>query len=327
MRGRAPSILLGMGLLIGLSVPLAGCLDEAEPRSYTGYVEAEWVYPGSTGSGRLVSLEVAEGDQVERGAVLGKLDAEDAGARWAEANAALSAAQHRLKDLQSGARQAEIDALNAQRAEAQAALDYARSERRRIEELVSKGHASPSRLDAVTAEERQAAAKVESLSKQVEVAALPARSEQIAAAEAEVEAAHARTEQARWMLSERTITAQRAGRIEDILHREGEVMSPGAPLVALLPRDGLKVRFFLPEAHLSRAALGDSVWLKLDGAPERPIEAKITFVSEEAEFTPPVIYSEKVRDKLVFRVEAAPVDPAGLRPGQPLDVYLERPAP
>jgi hypothetical protein len=94
-----------------------------------------------------------------------------------------------------------------------------------------------------------------------------------------------------------------AGTIEQIFHRQGEVVAAGQPIVALLPPENLKVRFFAPEALLAQLRVGETVSIGCDGC-EQPVAATISFIAREPQFTPPVIYSLDQREKLVFLVEA-----------------------
>jgi len=95
----------------------------------------------------------------------------------------------------------------------------------------------------------------------------------------------------------------------------------GAPVAALLPEGATKARFFVPETEVAALAPGQAVQISCDGC-GAPITARISRVATQAEYAPPVIYSNAQRAKLVFMVEARP-DPADarrLRPGLPLDV-------
>ena len=124
-----------------------------------------------------------------------------------------------------------------------------------------------------------------------------------------------------WRLSQRRVTSPIAARVADVLARPGETMAAGAPVVSLLPPGNIFVRFFVPEADLARMHRGDSVRLTCDGC-RADINAVISFVSPQAEYTPPVIYSEESRAKLVYSIEARPPpDQAVLfNPGQPVTV-------
>ena len=100
-------------------------------------------------------------------------------------------------------------------------------------------------------------------------------------------------------------------------------MPAGAPVVSLLPPQNIKARFFVPETVLGAVRIGQQVEMRCDGC-AAPVAAQITFISPQAEFTPPVIYSRDARAKLVFLIEAraAPGDAVKLHPGQPLEVRL-----
>ncbi len=112
-----------------------------------------------------------------------------------------------------------------------------------------------------------------------------------------------------------------------VMHRPGDWVNAGAPVVALLPPDALKLRFFVPEPALARAAVGSEVALSCDGCAPN-LRARIRWVSPQAEYTPPVIYSNASRSKLVFAVEATPLDgAAALKPGQPVDVRFAKAGP
>jgi len=103
-------------------------------------------------------------------------------------------------------------------------------------------------------------------------------------------------------------------------------VNAGQPVLALLPPANLRVRFYVPEPVLSTLFLGEAVRVTCDNCGEG-LRARITFISSEAEFTPPVIFSEQERAKLVFRVEARPLDadvrlpiglPVGVTPAEPV---------
>jgi HlyD family secretion protein len=113
--------------------------------------------------------------------------------------------------------------------------------------------------------------------------------------------------------------------VADTFFRPGEFVAAGQPVVALLPPANLKARFFVPEGELAGIALGSAVTLQCDGC-GAPIAARISHIATRPEYTPPVIYSNEQRSKLVFMAEAkpAPADAARLRPGQPLTVWVVR---
>jgi len=154
---------------------------------------------------------------------------------------------------------------------------------------------------------------------------MAARTDEIGAAEAVVAAAKAALGQAEWRLAERSAKVPAAATVTDTLYRTGEYVTPGAPIVELLPPDNVKLRFFVPEPVLGGLQIGDPVSFACDSCPS-DLGARISFIAPEAEYTPPVIYSRESREKLVFLVEAEPGPGAPrLHPGQPVDVRLAPP--
>ena len=107
--------------------------------------------------------------------------------------------------------------------------------------------------------------------------------------------------------------------MQQIYFRQGEMVPAGRPVLALLPPENIKLRFFLPETMMPKIAIGDTVAVGCDGCPP-DLTARVSFIAQTAEFTPPVIYSLEERSKLVFLVEARPEKPAALRVGQPVSV-------
>jgi HlyD family secretion protein len=127
-------------------------------------------------------------------------------------------------------------------------------------------------------------------------------------------------------LTRRNAYSPAEGTIEQVYYRTGETVSAGKPVVALLPPQNLKFRFFAPESVLPNIKYGEIVSVSCDGC-EKGLTAKVSFIARSAEFTPPVIYSQDERAKLVFLIEARPDQPEKFRVGQPVTVTLPREPP
>jgi HlyD family secretion protein len=140
-------------------------------------------------------------------------------------------------------------------------------------------------------------------------------------AEAALRTAQARLNSAQTRLARRRVFSPVEGPVQQIYFRAGEMVAAGRPVLALLPPRNLKVRFYVSEAVLPLLKLGDWVNVRCDGCADG-IRAKISFISRTSEFTPPVIYSQEERSKLVFLIEARPEKPELLRVGQPITVTL-----
>lgn len=300
---------------------LAPLLPGLEPQvAYLGYVEGETLLIGPPAAGRLVARPVQRGQQVAAGAALFTVDPAAAQAQVAQAAAALAQARAQLADLQTGRRKPEQDVTRAQLVQAQATALLARQELDRNAKLVRSAAVSRSQYDQTRAQFDAAAGRVAELQAQLAVGAQPGRSEAIAAAQANVAAMQAALAQARVHLSDLSATAPVAALVQDTFYDVGEYVPAGQPVLALLPPGNVKLRFFVPEGDVARAYPGAHIRYSCDGcSPDRT--ATVTYVAPQAEYTPPVIYSQTARSKLVFLVEARPDgDTADLRPGLPVDV-------
>lgn len=269
-------------LILSLALFAAAC--GREPNTILqGYGEADYIFLASQDAGVVGELYVREGDAVEAGARVFRLDPERLGygAQSAEAQRAAAAA---------AVRTAQAQATLAQR-------NYARGA-----QLAERGFYPRAQLDA-------------------DRAARDVANAQLAQAHREATAAGAETGLAAERLEDLAGRAPVAGTIQQIFHRPGEVVAAGAPIVALLPPENMKVRFFAPETLLARLPVGARVLVSCDGCGE-PIEGRVSFVAREPQFTPPVIYSLDQREKLVFLIEARFADATPIRPGMPVDVRI-----
>jgi HlyD family secretion protein len=140
-------------------------------------------------------------------------------------------------------------------------------------------------------------------------------------AEAAQRTAQARLNSAQTRLARRRVVSPVTGTVQQVYFRPGEMVGPGRPIVALLPPANIKLRFFIPETRLTQVAIGSAVEVRCDGCAPG-LAAKVSFISRTVEFTPPVIYSQEERSKLVYMVEARPDAPEKLRVGQPVSVVL-----
>jgi HlyD family secretion protein len=311
-------------MLVALFV--AACGDRG-PGGFPGYVEAEYVRVSAPIGGSLARLSVARGDQVAANAPLFALESDQERAARAEAQARVAKTQASLANLEKGRRPPEIAAASAQLAQAQAALTQSEADYVRTQKLVADKFLPPQRLDDATAARSRDRARVAELTAQVQVARLPARSDEVAAARAELKAAGDVLAQAQWRLDQKTQLAPVAALVTDTLYREGEWVAAGAPVVSLLPPGNVKIRFYVPETALALLRPGGTVRVRCDGCAS-DVDARVAYIAPQAEYTPPVIYSRENRAKLVFLVEARPtMSVPFLNPGLPVEVSLPAAAP
>lgn len=288
-----------------------------------GYVEGEYVLVAPIETAQIVALEVRRGDHVSAGQPLGRLERRDAEIAVAQAGAGLAQAESQLANLKRGRRPEEIASIVAALDSAKAQAAEAMRVMQRQQELLSQGISTQATFDSASTSVELAEAKVAELEANLAVARLPARANEIAAAQAAVEQARAVLEAAEWRLARRTLSIPQSGVVSDIIRNTGEVAGPQAPVLSVLPDGAVKLKLYVPEIALSSLSVGAHLSVNCDGCGEG-MRATVSYISSDPEFTPPVIYSLENRQKLVYLIEARPDDGAwALVPGQIVDVDLE----
>ncbi|HVT24314.1 MAG TPA: efflux RND transporter periplasmic adaptor subunit [Rhizomicrobium sp.] len=260
---------------------LAGC-GEKDEHGYLGYVVGEDALIAAPQPGWVAKLAVQRGQQVKRGDLLFTLDDTRETASRDQAVATLAQAAAQMRD-------------------AKATLALAQKELVRQSGLM-KAHAGIAQnYDIAKSNYQQALAR-------------------IAQIEAQEKQAQAVLAGARYQLSERDIVAKTEGRVEDIYFREGEYAPAMTPVVSVLPPKNIYVRFFVPETEFAKMKMGRKVSITCDSCAKN-ITATVTFIAQQQEFTPPVIFSVGSREKLVFKLEARAPGGLKLNPGQPVEVH------
>jgi HlyD family secretion protein len=303
--------------------PLLALLGiEADGGRYLGYVEGETSLIAPPVAGQLLERAVDRGGHVKKGDRLFVIDPTVAKAEVARAEAALAEARARHENLLTGKRPEEQDVVRAQRREVEASLAMAETELKRQSELLPRGFTTRQAYDQAESQVRQLRARLASLAAQERAGDLAARQAEIAAAAALIVQNQANLEQARKRLADLMPAAPDDALVENTFFNVGEWVPAGTPVVSLLPASRVKLRFFVPEEDVARARIGRKVSFTCDGCPP-DMKASIIYVSPRAEFTPPVIYSQSARTKLVFLIEARPdkvPDDIALAPGLPVSV-------
>ena len=319
--------LLVAGLLLIAVVVVAGLLlvpRLARHTVLTGYIEGEPLYLAAPIAGTVKAMYVVRGQDVAAGAKLFAVDPQQPVAARDQAAAQVAAAQAQAVDARKGQRPLELAVLDANIAAAEAKARDADAALRRVATLAAKGYESKAALDDAKANAQAAAAQTKAARKQRDAATLGSRADQVRAADARVSETQAGLTGAAARLSDNAPSAPSAARVEDVFFQQGEWAPANQPILSLLPDDRIKVRFFVPEPLVGKLKLGQRISVHCDGC-ESEVPATITFISTQCEYTPPVIYSNENRSKLVFMVIAKPPveRAAALHPGQPLEVTLQ----
>jgi HlyD family secretion protein len=303
--------------------PLLGALGlESDDGRYLGYVEGETSLIAPPVAGQLLERPVDRGGRVKKGDRLFVIDPTVARAEVARAEAALAESKARHENLLTGKRPEEQDVVRAQRREIEASLTLAETELKRQDELLPRNFTTRQVHDQAQSQVLQLRARLASMAAQERAGDLAARQAEIAAAAALIEQNQANLEQAKKRLADLMPGAPEDALVENTFFNVGEWVPAGTPVVSLLPASRVKLRFFVPEEDVSKARMGRLVSFTCDGCPS-DLKASIIYISPRAEFTPPVIYSQSARTKLVFMIEARPqsVPPqVALAPGLPVTV-------
>ena len=295
--------------------------------AFLGYVEGDIRYIGPIEGERIKSVAVEVGDKVAADAPLFAMETPVLDQQRKEVAARIAQMEAQLQNLQAALnRPQQIAVLEAGVARAEAALKLSRLTYDRQKILFAKGDVPKSTLDsAEMALSRDEAALTEA-KRQVTAALLTGRSQEIEGAQAALRQARSQLAQLDIRITRQSVVAPAGGSIEDVFFRAGEMVNAGQPVLSLLPPEGRKTRFYVPQDKLAQFRMGQGVSIFCDGCPE-PLYARVFYISSQEEYTPPVIFSDVEREKLVFKIEARMEGAAiGLPLGLPLRVRLDEAA-
>jgi HlyD family secretion protein len=289
----------------------------------SGTIEVTSVALSFKVGGRLAERMVDEGQAVQAGQVVGRLEAdelkEERNSRFAEERASKAA----VADLEAGSRREEI-------AQTEAALARMKSEAERLSkdavrsEALFKREVIPLKdLDAARAGRAASLAAVNEAEQRLKLLKVGPRPDAVRQALARVEGASAIRALAEIRLSQSILTSPISGLVLSKHAEVGEMISPGAPIVTVGKMEEVWLRGYIPETDLGRVKIGQLARVTVDGWPGRTFEGKVSFISPEAEFTPKNVQTQKERVKLVYRIKIKLPNPkAELKPGMPADAVI-----
>ncbi|WP_434665196.1 HlyD family secretion protein [Klebsiella sp. B345] len=306
---------LGINILFVL-----GC-DNKSDNMFSGYSHGNFVYLSSSSNAKIEHVLVKKGDLVKDGQALVKLESFDALNILQRAEEKLKAEHALLRNLASGERPEQLNIIRSQLKKARSSESQVKRQLERYRDLYAKQAISVAEWENIRDDFVQKSAQVEELVHQLEARQLPARQDEIEKQQSQVKSAQLERDKASWDVQQTTLFSPLNAQVFDIIYRAGERSTVGRPIISLLPPDNIKVRFFVPEAILGKFKTGMSVKLLCDGC-STAIPGTINYISPEAEFTPPVIYSTNRREKLIYMIEAVPDREYAmqLRVGQPFSV-------
>lgn len=255
--------------------------------SGNGRLEATEVDVATKIAGRLAELGPREGDWVESGSVVGRLDADDLRAQLRAAEAQVVQAQKAVDETRAGVRKSKADATLAGKT------------LKRSEELVGRGFISRNKLDS------------DQTGMEGAMAGMAQASSRVAEAEAAVATAQARVDSLRATLNDTSLKAPISGRVLYRLAEAGEVLAAGGKALTLVDLSDMYMTVYLPTDKAGQVALGAEARIVLDALAEQAIPATVSFVAPKAQFTPREVETRSEREKLMFRIKLR-ADPAWL---------------
>lgn len=281
----------------------SGLSDRANG-AFLGYIEGETLYIGPNESERLASLAVATGDAVKKGDLLFAMTTTLLGRERDEAAARIGQMEAQVENLKEAMnRPQQIAVLEAGQERAEAALRLSLADYDRQYKLYVDGHVAKAALDRAAMARDRDQANLKEARRQVDAARMASRSHEIAAAEENVRQARAQLEALDIRIRRQSVVAPADGVVQDIFFRPGEMVNAGQPVLALLPPENRKVRFYVSEPKLANIKLGERMRVTCDGCAD-DLFGRVSYIASRQEYTPPVIFSDTERAKLVFKAEA-----------------------
>ncbi|MGZ3567308.1 MAG: efflux RND transporter periplasmic adaptor subunit [Thermodesulfobacteriota bacterium] len=289
----------------------------------SGNIEAIEVDVGFKVSGRIIGRYFEEGDWVDQGKVLAKLDDEDLRNRLEVARATLSSNEARLSKLLAGSRPEEIRQAEANLNQAKSDLSNKEAHFERMKLLLERGVVPRDTLDSAEAAYKMAKAASQAALENYLLVKEGPRKEDIDDARAQVEQARASVKLNETQLSYTTLYSPITGVVLVRSGEVGEVVNPGTSILTMADIENVWLKAYIPETDLSKVKWGQEVIVTTDLKPKKEYKGRISFISSQAEFTPKQIQTEKERVTLVYRIK---VDISNkdheLKPGMPADAKI-----
>ncbi len=300
---------------------LLGRRDEGELKLY-GNVDVREVNLAFRAGGEIAEIAVEEGQRVQQGQVLARLDLDQLNNRMSEADAQIALAQANLTKLRNGSRPQELAQAQARNSAAQAELARAQAEYDRRKGLVEGGAISRALWDQTVAQLSRAQSAAAEASLGLSLVRQGPRTEDIAAAGAQLGSVQAMRSSIRTDISNATLLAPSDGVILTRAQEPGGVVQPGQTVLSLAVDRPMRLRGWIGEPDLWRVSPGMEVEVSADGNP-KAYKGTIGSISPRAEFTPRSVQTESLRADLVYSMRIIVTDPDdALRQGQPVTIRV-----
>jgi HlyD family secretion protein len=317
-------VVLMLALGVGVALATACRQGRVTRLALSGNIEVVQVEASFRVAGKVLERPVDEGQTVEAGQLLARLDARDLEQQVAMRRADAATARAALDAMLAGSRKEEIAASRAALDQATADLRRLEPDEARIRDLQRQGILSVRDYEASRAALEAARGKVQQADQQYLLVRKGPRKEDIDQARARSEEAQQALALAETQLGYATLRAPSAGVILSKNIEPMEYVSPGTAVVTMADLRQVWMRAFVEETDLGRVKVGQRAFITTDTFPGKRYEGRVAFIASEAEFTPKAVQTRKERTKLVYRIKIDIPNPAmELKPGMPVDAEIQ----
>ena len=305
---------------LGICVFLTSCSDP-DTSVFSGYVEGENIYLASPFSGHIKKLLINRGDAVKQGQVLIVLEQEPQSFALMQAKSELSKAKDTLADIEKPRRTQEINAILEQIHQVEADLTLLALRVKRNRQLYEKQAVDKDRLDAAVTRYQLNEHKKKQLEENLALARLGSRIDRIKAQKNVIKSMSANVDAKTWQLKQKSILAPASGVIFDTYYKQGEFVANAKAIASLLAPENIRIQFYAPLSAVNQMKIGQQVTVDCYDC-SSSYQATISYISPQAEYAPPLVYSRSNSNKLVYRIKAIPKKPNLFKPGLPVYVTL-----
>jgi len=318
--------LLTLGIILSINlIPWCNSKSKDPFIKVSGQVEADTVKILPLIGGRIIEINFEKGKRVKEGEVLAKIDCTEIELQLKQAKAALKGANAKLQLIEKGARKEDIRWMRQIIKQAKINKEKADRDIQTLGPLATQGAIPQKQYDDLISAQALAEAKLAEAQEQYTKMIKGAQPEEIESALSAVEQAEATIDIIEKKLNDCIVLSPASGTVTHKLAQLGEIAAPGIPLGIIAKLDRVKVVGFISEKELGHIKLGDPVHIYVDSFPGKPLKGIVTWIADEAEFTPKNIQTEEERIKTVYEIEATVDNQKGiLKDGMPVDMVFRR---
>lgn len=288
-----------------------------------GNVDIRQVDLGFRVGGRIAEVLVDEGDRMEKGQIMARIDRDILVQQCGQAEAKVDAQAADLARLEKGYRTEDIAQARAQVAAAKAVAENAEINLHRVQSMRSTNAISQKDLDNARAQQREAEAHLRQAQSNLSMLTSGYREEDVLAQKANLEAAKAELNLARIRVNDTELKAPQSGIVLTRAHEAGAIVQEGETVYTLTLTDPVWLRAYVAEPDLGLIKPGMPVTVAVDAAPGKRFKGEVGFISPTAEFTPKTVETKEIRTNLVYRVRIQAEDPDNvMRQGMPVTIHI-----